>query len=319
MLFLRLIKDEKIFMKKLMIGIVLTISVFVLSLYLFLPGKQQINEFVNVKAAMSGVTRLLSNDSNWYKWWPGDTAFTFNRKTYFIKAYHLNAFDIAITKPDASLESRITLVFLDDDSTSVRWHASLENTFDLFKRISHYRKVKEIGKDLNAILTSLKKFAERPENIYGIRVIKTKVADSVLISTRRSFTREPGVHDINRMIQDLRNYIMKNGAKEKNSPMLNIKQVDSSYYEVMTAIAVDRELPTTNQFAAKFMLKGGNILEAEIKGGPYTIENAFNVLEIYRADHNYTSPAIPFQMLVTDRARETDTTKWITKLYYPIL
>jgi hypothetical protein len=101
--------------------------------------------------------------------------------------------------------------------------------------------------------------------------------------------------------------------------MLNMKQVDSSYYEVMTAIAVDRELPTTNHFAAKFMLKGGNILEAEIKGGPYTIENAFNVLEIYRSDHNYTSPAIPFQLLMTDRVKEPDTTKWITKLYYPIL
>ena len=306
-------------MKKMIIGIALTVSVLVFSMYLFIPGKPQINEFVTVKAAMPGVARVLSNDSNWHKWWPGDTAFNFNGKTYFVKAHHLNAFDIAITKRGDSLESRITLVFLDDDSMSVNWHAGLENNSGLFKRISQYRKAKEIGKDLNTILISLKKFAERTENIYGIRVTKTKVADSVLISTNRSFTRKPGIHEIDRMIQDLRNYIMQNGAKEKNLPMLNIKQIDGSDYEVMTAIPVDRELPTTNQFVSKFMLRGGNILEAEIKGGPYAIENAFNTLELYRADHNYTSPAIPFQMLVTDRPRETDTTKWITKLYYPIL
>ena len=99
--------------------------------------------------------------------------------------------------------------------------------------------------------------------------------------------------------------------------MLNVMKTDNSYV-AMTAIPVDRELPATNEFASKFMLKGGNILEAEIKGGPFTIERSFNELENYRADHKYTSPAIPFQSLVTDRAREKDTAKWITKLYYPV-
>jgi len=66
-------------------------------------------------------------------------------------------------------------------------------------------------------------------------------------------------------------------------------------------------------------LKGGFILEGEVKNGPYTIDAAMEQLEVYRADHQYTSPAIPYQLLVTDRLKETDTSKWITKLYYPIL
>ena len=304
-------------MKKLIIGVILTISVLALSLYLFIPDRLKINEIVTMNATMDGVARTLSAGSNWNKWWPGDTVFHFNKKTFQITAYELNGFDIRIISNRDSLQSRMNLIFLDNDSMLVDWQAQLKSSSAPFKRFSQYMKVKEIGKDINAILTSLKNFAEDPQNIYGIKVVKAIVTDSVLISTRRSFDHKPDVQEIDDMIQSLKNYIKQNGAVEKNLPMLNVMKTDNSYV-AMTAIPVDRELPATNEFASKFMLKGGNILEAEIKGGPFTIERSFNELENYRADHKYTSPAIPFQSLVTDRAREKDTAKWVTKLYYPV-
>jgi hypothetical protein len=62
----------------------------------------------------------------------------------------------------------------------------------------------------------------------------------------------------------------------------------------------------------------GNILVAEVKGGPYTVTNAFNSLHDYVTDHDLQSPAIPFQSLITNRLQQPDSTKWITKIYYPI-
>jgi hypothetical protein len=38
----------------------------------------------------------------------------------------------------------------------------------------------------------------------------------------------------------------------------------------------------------------------------------------YISDYQRTVMAIPFQSLVTDRRKEADTTKWLTKLYFPI-
>jgi hypothetical protein len=38
----------------------------------------------------------------------------------------------------------------------------------------------------------------------------------------------------------------------------------------------------------------------------------------YVEDNKKTSPAIPYQSLITNRLTETDTTKWVTKLYYPV-
>jgi len=36
-------------------------------------------------------------------------------------------------------------------------------------------------------------------------------------------------------------------------------------------------------------------------------------------DYQRAIIAIPFQMLITDRTKETDSTKWITRLYYPVV
>jgi hypothetical protein len=135
---------------------------------------------------------------------------------------------------------------------------------------------------------------------------------------RRSFEHYPKVQEIDAMIQDLRKYIIQNNAIEKNSPMLNVLKFDSSHFEAMSAIPVDKALPRTTEFSPKFLLKGGNILEAQVQGGPYTIETSLQEIENYRSDYKYNSPAIPYQLLVTDRLKETDTTKWITKLYYPV-
>ena len=305
-------------MKKILITLVLLLVLALAAVYLFIPGKIKIYESVPVKATMTGVSRLLSNESKSHEWWPGGSAFDFNGKSYIINGHIFNAFDVTIIKEKDSLDSRINLVLLDDDSMSVDWSLELKTSTNPFNRFLQYKKAKEIQKDLNTILISLKQFAEIPENVYGIVVKKTIVQDSVLISTRRSFDHKPGVQEIDVMIQRLKAYIAQNEAVEKNYPMLNVMMIDNSDYQAMVAIPVDHELPATGEFAPKFLLKSGNILEAQVQGGPYTIEKAFTELENYRSDHNYTSPAIPFQLLVTDRSKEPDTTKWITKLYYPI-
>jgi hypothetical protein len=62
----------------------------------------------------------------------------------------------------------------------------------------------------------------------------------------------------------------------------------------------------------------GNILEAEVRGGEAAVQNGIEELENYKEDHEKTSPAIPFQLLVSDRSKEPDTAKWITRLYYPV-
>ena len=99
--------------------------------------------------------------------------------------------------------------------------------------------------------------------------------------------------------------------------MMHVVQIDSFHYETMVAIPVNRSLQGTDNMMTKRMVLG-NILEAEIKGGGTTVRSAMGQLENYKKDHRMESPAIPFALLVTDRSKEPDTTKWITKIYYPV-
>ena len=305
-------------MKKVLIGLVLSIAFLLAAVYLFIPRIIKIEAAAPLNAALPGVFRTLINESNWKKWWPGETPFAYNKQAYSIKGKFFNVFDIDIYSDKDTLSSRMELVFVEANTMTILWNAEQVSSNDPFKRFERYRYAKQTEKNMNAILQSLQTFFQKKENIYGVDIKETLVKDSVLISTRRKFDHYPDAQEVDSMIQSLKKYISQNNAIEKNSPMLNVFELGNSRYEAMTAIPVDKELPKTNEFAPKFLLKGGNILEAQIQGGPYMIEKGLKELENYRADYKFNSPAIPYQLLVTDRTKEPDTTKWITKIYYPI-
>jgi hypothetical protein len=307
-------------MKKILLALVLLVVIMLVAAYLFIPRKLKIEATTTVNAALPAVSRLLSENDTWKKFWPDTAAFKLNDQTYSIKGKFFTAFNIDIGTEKDSISSILNLLLLSgSDPVAINWSGELIiSSGNPFTRISQYRKARSIEKNMNSILTGMKNFMEQTKNIYGFDIKQTKVKDSVLISTRRSFDHHPASKDVYEMIQSLKEYIAVNDAKEEGPPMLNIFQTDSLHFEAMTAIPVDRKLPLTNIFAPKFLLKGGDILEAEVNGGYYKIGTALKELENYKNDYRFYSPAIPYQLLITDRSKEPDTTKWITRLYYPV-
>jgi hypothetical protein len=305
-------------MKKIMFIFAVFVALTLAGIYLFIPRRLKIGKSIIVRMPIAAVHRSLSDDNSWSKWWPGEKPFIYKDYLYKIHGKIFNATDLDIITGKDTLKTRLELVMIAFDSTMISWSGVQPGSNNPFSRLVHYRKAASKEKNMKTILESMKSFLENPEKIYGLKVREKKVNDSVLISTRRAFDHWPTSQDIDAMIQRLKDYIKLNKAAEKNSPMLNVLQTGISHYEAMVAIAVDQRLPETKEFVPKFLVKGGNILETEIKGGPFTIIKAMEEFENYRYDYKYTSPAIPFQLLVTDRIKEADTTRWVTRLYYPV-
>ncbi len=157
------------------------------------------------------------------------------------------------------------------------------------------------------------------ENVYGLPILKALVSDSLLIFTEASSKGFPTTEFIYSQIDQLRKYIVDQSAKETGFPMLNINTTDSINYLTKVAIPVNKRLKSSGNISFRWMLGGGNILVTEIKGGPASIDKAFKEMENYVSDYRRTAPAIPFQSLVTDRTKEPDTSKWITKIFYPVM
>ncbi len=109
----------------------------------------------------------------------------------------------------------------------------------------------------------------------------------------------------------LKDLFISNGIPKR------LNDIDSNNFSTTVAIPINKVLPDKGPILFKKMFPG-NILTAEVKGGVYAIKEGFKQLNHYILDNQLTSPAIPFQSLVTDRLVEVDTSKWMTKLYYPV-
>ena len=305
-------------MKKIIIILLTIAALAIAGIFIFIPSKIKVSSAIVVHANDLASHRILMDEANWAKWWPNEKAFQLDKTNFKLTQKMLNGFELEISGSDETVASRLMIIPMVSDSITLSWSCNIVSGNNPLKRISGYRTASTIKKDLDKLLKSLGSFLSDQKNIYGFEITEEKVTDSVLISTRKTFDHYPDEFETEEMIQKLRSYIKKNNAKEMNYPMLHVKELDSLHFDAMTAIATDIKLPDNSEFASKMVLKGGNLLEAPITGGHATIRKGFIEYENAMREYSWTSPAIPYQLIITDRIKERDTSKWVTKLCYPI-
>ncbi len=310
-------------------GFIVALSVFFLllvSLYFFIPGKIFVTQSVISSANQNAVYRFLSEDSNWAKWWPEPTPATthssrelqFGEYRFTIVNHLYNAFEINIEKGAQAASSLLHLIQSGNDSIKIEWSAATITGYNPIVRIRRYFAARDLKNKLEFALDTLEKYIGDVNHLYGVPVKKEKVKIEYLVSLNKSFPHYPGTEDIYDLINKIKKRISSEQAREDDYPMMNIKAIDSSHFEAQVAIPVNIKLADSGPFATKRMLKNGDILVAEISGGRYSAESALKQLDLYALDHRYNNIAIPFQSLVTDRTKEADSTKWVTRVYYPI-
>jgi hypothetical protein len=314
-------------MKKWLMVLLITLIGFIAAVYLFIPNKIIVSQDIAVKVNREGLYRNLSDEDNWNKWWPGNKTgpdgsghynLGFNNAVYKVEDRTTLSF-IVLIQDGPEVKTELTLIAKNPDSSELHWQASLPATYNPLKRLQIYFKAKKINEDLAFLLKKMQSFFSETKNVYGYDIRHELVRDSILVSTFAESRSYPSTEFIYVLVDQLKNYISSNAAKETGLPMLNIFRKDSIHYTTRVAIPVDKKLPSSGNISYKWMLGGGNILVADVQGGPFSINKAFEQLENYVQDHQRAPPAIPFQSLVTDRRNVTDTSKWITRIYYPVM
>jgi hypothetical protein len=305
-------------MKKIII-VLLTIAVLVIAgVFIFIPSKIRVSSVFMVQANELASHRILMDEANWKKWWPGEKKFQLGKTRFKLTEKMISGFNLEISGTDKPVLSRLMIIPAHTDSITLNWSCEIQSGNNPLKRLAAYNTASAIKKNLDELVKDLGAFLSDQKNIYGFEIKEMKVTDSVLISTRKTFDHYPDELETEEMIKKLRAYINKNNAKEMNYPMLHVRALDSLHFEAMVAIATDIRLPDNSEFAAKMLLKGGNLLESSITGGYATIRKGFIEYEYAVNEYGWTSPAIPYQLIITDRTKERDTAKWVTKLCYPI-
>ncbi len=308
-------------MKKL-IGVIGFLIIAFILLYLFIPATKNFTYQNTANVTPTAVTRKIIHKNEWQSWWPGkiinDSTYQFQNNIFRINKILLDAVETTVFNNNDSLEGYLQFTGFGQDSTQFIWASEYQFPVNPFKRLGKYFQLNKIQRDIKILVDSIQNRFNNPVNIYGMNVKEEKITDSSLISLKNVFSHYPSTNEIYSMIDSLHGYIKENDVEENNYPMLNVHQTGPSVYETMVAIPTKKDMKSKGSFQLKKMVLNSNVLTGEIKGGVRSVINGEQRLRYYANDYHKMAPAISFQSLVTNRMEETDTTKWITRLYYPV-
>jgi hypothetical protein len=312
-------------MKKWLVIAVVILGLALSAVYLFFPKLLNVTNVENINVNINSVNRFLMVEDKWIKWWPGSIEHDSlsNRKAFVYKGYKYiiagNRYNAVIIQTQAEgfvIDGTIFFIPIGTDSVQAQWKYSLETNSNPINRIHLYREATKVNSNMMDIMKRMKAFLEKPENVYGMQIDQILVKDTILVTTKISSTQYPSTSKVYDLIKGIKNYISINNARETNAPMLHVWQ-DSGLFHTTVAIPVNRKIPENETYFIKRMVPG-KILVSEIKGGLYTTGEALRQLGIFMSDYHLSSPAIPFESLITNRMEEPDTSKWVTKIYYPV-
>ena len=311
------------------IPFILTLTVLIVFVYLAIPNKISIHQTVILNAKQDAVFSSLSDKTTWAKWWPVNDS---NETSKILNSYLLNSkrfylADILTTsllidiksKHSSTIKTSLDFISLSRDSLMLNWNTEIITSYNPIKRIKIYLNATAIKQDFKVVLKIMQSYFSKVENTYGILIEEVPVVDSTLIFTLDSSKGYPSTKFIYSLLDKLKNYSTLQGAQQSGYPMLNVYTVDSISYLVKVALPVNKKLKDEGSIKYKWMLGGGKILISDVTGETSKVDHAVKQLEYYLRDYNRVSPAIPFMSLITDRSKVLDSTKWITRIYYPVM
>jgi len=316
-------------MKKMLLAFSALLVLSVISLYILIPANLVISKSEFIRCNPDAAYRVLSNQNTWSKWWPGNDSLlsdssgnsntlTYQKETYKPGEIFLNRVDINISHNKSSVNSSIITIPLNTDSVITQWQCTIVSSHNPFKRIAQYWHAVNIKKNMDSILKNMSLFLENPENVYGIRIKENSTKDTLLVAVKSLLHHSPSIDDIYNSVNALKQYAQSHGAEITSQPMLNISSLDSNQFQMMVALPINKKLSGNGNILFKQMIPG-NFLTTTVTGGPSAVANAQKQLVNFMNDYHKTSMAIPFQVLITDRNTETDTTEWVTKLFEPVM
>ncbi len=312
-------------MKKWIVISIVIIGLIITSAYIFFPKKITSSNVERFNCNIHSVNRFVMNENNWGKWWPGTmsrdsasnkTVFAYNGYKYKITGIQYNALLIQCQSLDLNIDEIFFFYKRGIDTIQAEWRYSLSTISNPINRIYLYFETKKINNNITDIMNRMKSFLEKQENVYGMRIHEEIVKDTILVTTNFKATQYPSTQKIYELLNGIKNYISLHNAKQTDYPMLHVVE-DSGFYKTQVAIPVNVAIPDSKIYLTKRMVPG-KILVGQVTGGAYKARDALRQLGIYMSDNNLSSPAIPFESLITNRIEEQDSSKWITKIYYPV-
>ncbi len=317
-------------MKRLFLFVFIALVVISLSAYILIPGTIQVVSSAVMQTSENGTERIIMNKKTWSNWWnysskdslsktPTKTLenFTLNADSFEITELLYKAAKINIKHKSQSLETKLILIPLNVDSTGVQWSYSIKSSLNPYSRILQYLDASKVKNNMDQVLAHLKDYLQKDENVYGIHITRESTKDTTLVLTKVILVNHPTTNDIYNTIHQLQQFAKNNNAIATGNPIYNISPKENNKFQLMCALPINHKIVPNAQFSNISMVKG-SFMVTEVIGGDSTLNDAAKIMRLYFEDFHRVTMAVNFTMLVSDRLYQTDSSKWISKLYYPV-
>ncbi|MFT4152761.1 hypothetical protein [Parafilimonas sp.] len=311
-------------MKNFFILAALIACIALTALYFIIPGNIVIDTRTSANVKYPSVLRVLQDSTKWKQWFPGKaagaTTFDYKGRQYAIGNLMYSAVEIGIICNKNQCQSRINIFPLTGDSSVIEWKVEMSSGNNPFTKIKTYLLARKTDNDIKAILSTLKNFIQSAKNIYGFDIRRTTLSDATLVSTKIVLPEYPSTGQVYALIDELKKYIQSQKAKEHNYPMLNVTKIKDSGYVVVVGIPTNIPLPANGNIQPKrLMMIRDKTLVTEVIGDTSMINKAWQAVSNYMQDYELSAPVISFEQLITDRKQQADSTKWVTRIFCPVI
>jgi hypothetical protein len=278
------------------------VSVLLLSgVYALLFSRRSISGSLNAGRTIAAADRCFMDVTRWREWWPksGGCSFQIGKISY-------NDIAVVIRGGSGQWDGHIRLAPLNGDTTVILWNGSG----------SGWRAAQLQG-CVDTVVGAFRRFVEDLRNVYGVNFYRTMSTDTAVLTLSWFTGVYPSTGEIYGRIDSLNAYIKSQGARATDQPWLNVTRMEDGQLRVTVGYPVNKRLPANGRMMVKNFVPY-KMMEGDVHGGAATVEGAFDQMENYRSDYNLHIMAVPYQLLITDRRVEADTTKWVTRICAPI-
>ncbi|MBS7563005.1 hypothetical protein KHS38_01195 [Mucilaginibacter sp. Bleaf8] len=301
-------------MTRRLLSLIVLISVIAIAaVFVLIPPYVKIYRQVKVYTPEQAVIKYVMHTKKWSNWLPNA-----NRK-FIVQKSTISEITGRLLTGNDTAESTVGYAVRDGRTIYLTWNAVVRTGVNPLKRVLLYQSRNNVVRRIDSILANAKQFLEDDRQVYGIHVQNAKIEDSIVLATKRMSKSALPLEEVYKAIKELRAYAVKTKADKAGYPMMNVTQLNTKAYLTTLAIPINKPVSSNNDFFIKKLVYNANLLTVNVKGGNSRIKTALNQLSLYMLDNGYTSPAIPYEELVTDRVQTPDSSKWITRICYPVL
>ncbi|MCU0373879.1 MAG: GyrI-like domain-containing protein [Chitinophagaceae bacterium] len=292
--------------------------------YVLVPSEKEVMRTLKIPVSQAAVMRLLADTCRWKQWWPAyeqgsATAAAGQLGNLQLRMLRAEVTDVTLQwqHAEGTQLSLMQVIPIGRDSAALLWKTLLDSSNLPHRRLQRYSLGNRLGDAMQSVLTALQVYATNPEHVYGFMPQPGKVQDTVLLTTKGYYDTVPGPLEAYRLIAPLEKIAQLNGVEVNRPPLMHIRPDAGGKYLLMVAVPVQKVIAVSGNVQLKRMILG-NLLTATVKGGHYGVLQKFPLFEAYKEEHGFTSPAIPYMELVTDRRQVADSSQWVTRFCYPV-